>query len=464
MSSAISDSSKQLQESTKLADDVNISLKNNFTKLTVETPSPVVELLSENDSSDNSDDDNVTNDENLETVIAFSNFDAADNNQLSFARGDEIQVISKPNDDWWWAIINGQHGYIPANHTKCKSKAEWEAERWQDEEYFESYSNLKLHLEMLGDEVRTNAYKEAIKQNADFIKDKVVLDVGCGTGILSLFAAKYGHAKKVYAVEASEIAEHTVQLIERNGYSDKVCVISGKIEDILLPEKVDIIISEWMGTLLLFELMIESVLGARNNWLKDTGVMWPSDAFLHLVPCSAAQEYNKVSFWNNVYEFDFSYLKTLALKEFFSKPIFNHELKTENFLTDPKTVLELNMKSFEIEELEEIHREFSFEITKNGTFHGFGSWFSVEFCVMTSNNSPVTLDTGPYGRSTHWKQDLFMMDKPVDVIVGDRISGKIIIRRNQDWRRHLKVVFRFKVTRDSDTIVQEFNKLFLLWR
>jgi predicted RNA methylase len=57
---------------------------------------------------------------------------------------------------------------------------------------------------MLKDEVRTNAFRDAIEGNPDAFKDKIVLDVGAGTGILSIFAARAG-AKHVYAVEASDI-------------------------------------------------------------------------------------------------------------------------------------------------------------------------------------------------------------------------------------------------------------------
>jgi protein arginine N-methyltransferase 1 len=112
--------------------------------------------------------------------------------------------------------------------------------------YFDSYSRFGIHEEMIKDEVRTNAYMNAIERNAHLFKDKVVLDVGCGTGILSMFAARAG-AKKVFAIECSGIAVQCKQIIEQNGFSDTIEVIHGKMEDIELPVKqVDIIISEWM--------------------------------------------------------------------------------------------------------------------------------------------------------------------------------------------------------------------------
>ena len=79
---------------------------------------------------------------------------------------------------------------------------------------------------MLKDEVRTRAYMNAIERNTHLFKDKIVLDVGCGTGILSLFSARAG-ARKVYAVDMSDIAQQARQIVEDNGFSDRITVIQG---------------------------------------------------------------------------------------------------------------------------------------------------------------------------------------------------------------------------------------------
>jgi len=80
-----------------------------------------------------------------------------------------------------------------------------------------------IHEIMLKDAVRTNAYRDFITHpaNAPTFKDKIVLDVGCGTGILSMFAAKAG-AKKVYAVDASNVAYKAMRNIKANGFQDVI--------------------------------------------------------------------------------------------------------------------------------------------------------------------------------------------------------------------------------------------------
>jgi SAM-dependent methyltransferase len=77
----------------------------------------------------------------------------------------------------------------------------------EKDSYFGSYSHFYIHEEMIKDSVRTGSYRAAIENNKDAFKDKVVLDIGCGTGILSIFAARSG-AKHVYSIEFADIADY----------------------------------------------------------------------------------------------------------------------------------------------------------------------------------------------------------------------------------------------------------------
>jgi 2-polyprenyl-3-methyl-5-hydroxy-6-metoxy-1,4-benzoquinol methylase len=86
----------------------------------------------------------------------------------------------------------------------------------QDEYYFDSYAQLQIHEEMLRDKARVNAYSRAILNNKRLFKGKVVMDVGAGTGLLSLLSAQAG-AKKVYAVEcAGDVAKLLREVVKKN--------------------------------------------------------------------------------------------------------------------------------------------------------------------------------------------------------------------------------------------------------
>jgi histone-arginine methyltransferase CARM1 len=98
---------------------------------------------------------------------------------------------------------------------------------------------MLLHTEnMLQDSVRTGTYHAAVHQNAaaDFV-GKTVMDVGAGSGILSYFSAQAG-AARVYAVEASDMAENARMLIKANKFENVITIVKGKVEEISLPEKV----------------------------------------------------------------------------------------------------------------------------------------------------------------------------------------------------------------------------------
>lgn len=76
---------------------------------------------------------------------------------------------------------------------------------------------------MLKDQARNKAYKQAIEDNKDLFEDKIVLDVGAGTGILSVFCAQAG-ARKVFAVEASDIYKIAEEVVKENNFEDKIQV------------------------------------------------------------------------------------------------------------------------------------------------------------------------------------------------------------------------------------------------
>ena len=88
----------------------------------------------------------------------------------------------------------------------------------------------------------------------------------------------------MYAIECSSIAEQARAIVADNGYSDVIEVIQQKMEDVVLPvQYVDIIISEWMGYFLLYESMLDTVIYARDKYLRpNTGIMLPDKAVLFL--------------------------------------------------------------------------------------------------------------------------------------------------------------------------------------
>ncbi|KAI0862436.1 S-adenosyl-L-methionine-dependent methyltransferase [Xylaria cubensis] len=218
-------------------------------------------------------------------------------------------AVSKTLDERW-----GESGAEDnANKTSKavgKGKAKDGVDEKEDESkyYWESYAGVDIHETMLKDRVRTDAYRDFIYNNKHLFAGKTVLDIGCGTGILSMFCARAG-ASRVLAVDASDIIVKARENIYRAGLSETITTLHGKMEEVTLPvDQVDIIVSEWMGYCLLFEAMLPSVLYARDKYLAPGGLMVPSHTNMWVAPVSDPVwvSENGEAFWADVYGFDMS--------------------------------------------------------------------------------------------------------------------------------------------------------------
>ena len=125
------------------------------------------------------------------------------------------------------------------------------------------------------DEIRVKAYREALAKTS---KDRTVIDVGAGTGILS-FASVEGGAKMVFAIERAGIVGRCQREVSRRGLKKIVKVMNCTAEEAPLEGIIaDTIVSEWMGYFLLFERMLPSVLSVRDRCLAPGGLMIPGQA------------------------------------------------------------------------------------------------------------------------------------------------------------------------------------------
>ncbi|KAL0633871.1 Nuclear SAM-dependent mono-and asymmetric methyltransferase [Maublancomyces gigas] len=290
---------------------------------------------------------------------------------------------------------------------------------------------------MLKDEVRTNSYKNAIYQNAHLFKDKVVLDVGCGTSILSMFAVKAG-AKHVIGVDMSTIIEKAREIVEVNGMSDKITLLQGKMEEVTLPvDKVDIIISEWMGYFLLYESMLDTVLLARDKYLAPGGLIFPDKAHIYMAAIEDGDyKEEKIGFWNNVYGFNFAPLQKTALAE----PLVD-TVEMKAIVTDPGLIFSIDLYTVTPAELA-FSVPFSLSITRNDFVHALISWFDIEF---TACHKPIRFSTGPHAKYTHWKQTVFYLQDVLTVNRGETIVGNITSKPTEKNRRDLDVRIDYRL-------------------
>ncbi|XP_062598737.1 protein arginine N-methyltransferase 3-like [Saccostrea cucullata] len=302
----------------------------------------------------------------------------------------------------------------------------------EDDVYFGSYAHFSIHQEMLKDKVRTESYRDFMYKNPDLFKDKVVLDVGCGTGILSMFAARAG-ARKVIGVDQSEIVFQAMDIVRENGLENIVTLIKGRIEDVDLPvDKVDIIISEWMGYFLLFESMLDSVLYARDKYLQPNGVVHPDRCTIVLAALDDPDLHtNHVTYWDDVYGFKMTCMKSEVIKEASVQIV-----KAEKILSDHVIVKDLDTCTCSLSDLQ-FSQDFILTASGVGHINAVAGYFDIFFHKGCSNK--VMFSTGPQATATHWKQTIFLLEKPLKVTTGQQIKGHIVCKKNRRDPRSLVI-------------------------
>ncbi|XP_046395851.1 protein arginine N-methyltransferase 1 [Ischnura elegans] len=299
----------------------------------------------------------------------------------------------------------------------------------EDDSYFGTYAHFGIHHEMLSDKSRTEAYQAAFYQNKDAVNGKVVLDVGCGTGILSLFASKAG-AAKVFAIDKSEIAYSAMDIIRENGHEEKIKVLRGRLEDFKDLPKVDIIVSEWMGYFLLFEGMLDSVLMARDQYLSKGGLMLPNRCSLHIVGVHDEDRHSQLlAFWSDVYGFKMSCMQRECTKEAMVELV-----NSSAVFTSSSALLSLDLNSCTAADAC-FSSEFELVAERDGSLTALVGYFDVHFDL----SSPVILSTSPLAPATHWKQTLFLLEEPIPLTSGSKVNGVLECSRQAKNPRALKI-------------------------
>ncbi|KAL7694392.1 putative protein arginine N-methyltransferase, S-adenosyl-L-methionine-dependent methyltransferase [Plasmopara halstedii] len=321
----------------------------------------------------------------------------------------------------------------------------------EDEENpFSQYYGMLLHQQnMLQDHVRTGTYERAMLCNPTDFRDKVVLDVGTGSGILAFFAIKAG-ARKVYAVELSAMAECARELVAANGLHDRITVIKGKMEEVQLPEPVDIVVSEPMGFFLVHERMLETFVSAGKRWRSPSPSfkMFPSIGTMFMSPFSDDTIYReqmaKVAFWQqkDFYGVNLSSLRGRAVANHFSQPVVGY-FSPNILLSSRYAEHVIDFAEVTKEQLDTFDFPFHFVVERTAIMHGLGCWFTVDFL---GSDARVVLSTSPHDAGTHWYQCRLLLSTPIAVNASQKISGNLHFVANKKFSYNIDLEVRLDET------------------
>ncbi len=279
------------------------------------------------------------------------------------------------------------------------------------------YAELEVHRTMICDRVRSEAFRAAI--HSVVRAGDVVLDLGAGSGILSVFAARAG-AARVYAVERTPVAALAQELAAANGVAEIVQVIHGDVMDVELPEPVDVIVSEWLGGFGIDEGMLAPVIVARDRWLKPGGAMNP-----HSVTAWAGLVHDRylgetVEFLrDNPYGLRFDDLVEKTVNEIVYSGTFRH-LAAGDLRSDACRLWTTDAAVVSLEDALSPHQaETRLSVHDHGTANALALWFSAELAPG------ISLSIGPGDPPTHWGMTTAPLRSPVQLVPGMKVKAKV---------------------------------------
>lgn len=277
------------------------------------------------------------------------------------------------------------------------------------------YRALSFHRFMLHDRVRNEAFQQAIHKAVR--PGDVVLDYGAGTGLLSLFAFQAG-ARKVYAVERTSTADAARLMIERNGAGNVIEVIQEDMETASLPEKVDVIVSEWLGSYAIEENMLAPLVLARDRWLKPGGMILPETTEVWLAPAMDMELHDDLNYWRaGQHGLDFSAIADLSSQEMY---YYRNTTTPADLLTEPQKLWTINSYEISLEAAEgTFEASTTFRITRPGRINALAGWFVADF------GNGIVLANAPDTPDTHWGRAIFPLGQTVEVEADSRVEVEI---------------------------------------
>lgn len=291
--------------------------------------------------------------------------------------------------------------------------------------FFDSFTSLDIHRRMLSDRCRVEAYAAALTQQ--ITPDSVVLDAGTGTGILACMAAHLG-ARHVYAVDRSSLSLAT-QVVAASGFSTRISLIQADLRTVVLPEKVDVVVSETFGAMALAEGGMEDVFRCCAQNLKPGGRVIPQRVSLWMAPIVSTEELpDNPGVFGLTHGADLRPLRQAAFQRGVVTPIPGTALGGAG-----QCVLEAAYPWSSSTHTASV----VFPTVQGASLLGWAAWFDL---LMAPDQ---VLSTAPDAPLTHWKQQFL----PVDgwsLAAGEPLQVEIGLRPAMGDRRGLEVASRWQ--------------------
>ena len=260
---------------------------------------------------------------------------------------------------------------------------------------------------MIADAVRTNAYDRALRRAVR--PGSVVVDIGTGTGIFALLAARYG-ARRVYAIEPSDAIQVAREIAADNGCSERIEFIQDLSTNVVLPERADLIVSDMRGVLPPFQQHLPSITDARQRFLAPGGVLVPRRDNLWAAIVAGPDLYRdcQVPWVGNPFGVDMR-----AGLQIVTNSWRKERVQREQLLSEPRCWATLDYVSLGSPD---VSGEVVVAAARAGTAHGMVVWFDSEL------HEDIGFSNAPGKPELIYGQAFFPWSEPVELTAGDSIS------------------------------------------
>jgi tetratricopeptide (TPR) repeat protein len=273
------------------------------------------------------------------------------------------------------------------------------------------------HFRMMNDAARNRAYDAAIRRAVG--PDTHVLEIGTGSGLLAMMAARAGARRVTTCEQVEAIAETAAEIVRRNGYGERVTVVAKRSTRLTvgvdLPERADVLISEVLSDRLLGEQVLSSTAHARQQLLKPNAAIIPREvaAVVRLVGGTFLRQSASVA---SVEGFDLSLFNRFAPS---SISISMESGQIESFSDDVEVFrFDLRREDHRPEE-----RRLSIAARRPGTIAGVLQWLRLQLDDETSFENRPPEQVAP----SAWRQVFYPFSVPLDVKAGETV---------QLWAKH----------------------------
>jgi hypothetical protein len=223
------------------------------------------------------------------------------------------------------------------------------------------------------------------------------------------------------------------QIIADNGFADTITVFTGPIEDVVLPEQVDVLFTSAFGYSLYLESLLPQFLHARDRLLKPGGAVLPTRYTISIAGCSPSRFASR-PFWTSVYGYDFTPIARDVAVAPFKTLVASSRLCTEAFAWTG---------TFERgSEIEIRDAQFAMKVTREVDMMGIVVWFDILYRLPKQAR---VLGTGPNSPDTHWMQICLPFQEALRVKSGDVIAGKLAIVPEAPQMREVVYELEFRL-------------------